>query len=712
MDSRILLGVLWPRRWAILLGCIVFAGLAFSVSRMLPVRYSSEGLLVISAPKDSTDEAVSRVTDTDLLRSRVLLAGLVHQLDLGNRTNLIPVPRLPAQLADMRRLLRGDTPPTQADRDDAALLYLQKTLTIAGNENSRVLTVGFEAASPDLASAVVNAVMRGYIAAQNQVSRETALRASDWLRDRQKAAQQDAAAADARVQAFQASNKLVALQAGSLAALDLSTQQAQLAAARQELAAAQAGVVATQGGAAPDGLVSPTAQALQQREADAMQRLAAASDLGSQNPRRIAIESELRAVHSALTTENGKLGAAAARREALAADRVAKLEAAVSAGTANANTSSEQQLELDRLTKDAQAKHAIYDALLTRTQDADYAASQISTADIASPAVPAERPNSSHLALNVVLGFLAGGLLTMGFLLFRYLLHPRLGSALALADATGLPALGMLPSMGTRRLGIPDLAIRDARNPLAETLRGIRLALPNQSAGASVIGKGASGTTILISSAERGEGKTSIAAAFSRRAAGDGMRVLLIEGDLHRPRLAQALKLAAQPGIESALAGDREFASAIQRDGKSGLHCLLATGASNNPMTLLTGERFAALMAFARTHYDLVVIDSPPVLRVSDAVLLSHWADRILFVVRANHTSQGMVAEALSRFPIERQGDLVTMLSRARSQRAGRHGYYAGYYQGGEAKQRPTGAPIVPPLAYSPVRHTLHARRN
>ena len=172
---------------------------------------------------------------------------------------------------------------------------------------------------------------------------------------------------------------------------------------------------------------------------------------------------------------------------------------------------------------------------------------------------------------------------------------------------------------------------------------------------------------------------TTVAVAIAERAAADGLRVLIIDADLRRPSVAKVLGLPVTVSVEDALVGSDDFASKIQTDPVSTLHCLMARGDHPNPAMLLSSLQFNALMVYARQTYDIVFVDSPPVLRVSDPILLSRWADVIVFAVRANNTTQAMVAEALSRFSDQARSRVMTCLTRAPISRHDRAGYFAGY---------------------------------
>jgi Mrp family chromosome partitioning ATPase len=157
------------------------------------------------------------------------------------------------------------------------------------------------------------------------------------------------------------------------------------------------------------------------------------------------------------------------------------------------------------------------------------------------------------------------------------------------------------------------------------------------------------------------------------------MRVLLVEADLRRPTLGRMLRLSPGISLESLLSGKHRLAEAVQIEPKSGLHCLTASGSAPNVIKALQSTWFSMLMKDAQASYDMVFMDSPPMMLVVDPLILSKYSDVILFAVAFGRTSSDMVAEALHRFPTEVRSRVATVLTRVPQSEAAWQGYYAGY---------------------------------
>ncbi|HKU96802.1 MAG TPA: peptidoglycan-binding protein, partial [Vineibacter sp.] len=328
---------------------------------------------------------------------------------------------------------------------------------------------------------------------------------------------------------------------------------------------------------------------------------------------------------------------------------------------------------LEQLQRERDARALAYYAFLARIEQTRISSSQTGTVRIVSPAKPAVRPDGPGVPMIALLGAIVGLLATGAVVAGRQILRGRIGSPQALALASGTTNIGTLPF--SRQWAQPGMAvgILEARETgIADTLRGMRMALRNLS-------QPDDATVVLVTSAERGDGKSTIAASLASVCAVDGLRVLLIEADLYRPRLASMLGWRLGRSLESVLAGENTFEDAVCVDPQTGLHGLFAAGSANSPLAVLEAPAFRDLLARARRDYDIIIMDSPPVLRVADPIALSAYSDAILFAVGWERISRAMLAEALARLPRRQPGVLMTVMTRMPRHLLGEQGYYRGY---------------------------------
>ncbi len=679
IDPAILLRRLLRRKWSILLSGLLGAGLALAAAASMPLRYAATGLLLTNPAAPGTSEASDRLTQADVLRSPSLLLAVAQQLDLASRPGLVAPWRTPAILTRLATAIahgaRSLAPSSAQDAPEidqlgVAVDHLRSQLTSTTNESSRVVAITLQAGQAQLAADGVNALMQQYLA-YNRAARMASIGpAYEELDAQANAAARQVEQADAAIDQFRQHHDVVSLQAGVPAALQLNDQQARLAAANLDVAQAKATLEASQ--RAEGNVSSPALQTLRDRETDVLQRIALATQFGPSNPKRIALEDELRSVRSQIDAERSKLLAALQRDVDVAQGRVASLESTIGSVQAIAAGAGSAQFEMARLMREADSKRAIYQDLRSRAQTLRIASLQLPEPQIVSLATPPRAPQPVRKSLLLGLGFAAGAIFAATTVLLRAVLGKKVMFPSELAFATGMPALGSLPRMTRHDRRGTDFAMAGLGSLIPETLRGMRLTLqadrPDRPA-----------KLVLITSSEAREGKTTVAVAIARRAAADGLRVLIIDADLRRPSVAKVLGLPVTTSMEDTLLQGGDFAAKMQTDPVSTLDCLMARGDHPNPAQLLGSPQFNALMLYARQTYDIVFVDSPPVLRVSDPIMLSRWADVIVLAVRANNTTQAMVGEALSRFSNEARSRVMTCLTRAPISRGDRAGYFSGY---------------------------------
>lgn len=195
-----------------------------------------------------------------------------------------------------------------------------------------------------------------------------------------------------------------------------------------------------------------------------------------------------------------------------------------------------------------------------------------------------------------------------------------------------LPTLRAAALDDQRRLGQVE--------EFAQRMDHLRVAL----CGATAHGEG---RCVMITSAMGGEGKTILAAQLAGRCANAGLSTLLIDADLRRPMLARLLEVPEQPGLVEVLAGDVEPEAALAVIGSAGgFHLLPAGGAGPDPSRLFSGPAFGELLRRLRAAFDMVIVDTPPVLPVPDALQLGRWADGAVLAVRHDNSRSHLVERA------------------------------------------------------------------
>lgn len=313
--------------------------------------------------------------------------------------------------------------------------------------------------------------------------------------------------------------------------------------------------------------------------------------------------------------------------------------------------------ELFALQQAADLARAHYQTLLARNSDLEAEAElQLSDSRIVSPAIsPVEPsfPNGRVLLLFAGLGGLALGV-GVAFVYDNFL--GGLTSSAQLAAVTRRPALGEVPfhKLPLDMASASQLMIDAPLSRYAEAIRQIRAGM-DQHLFALEAG-GAEGRVVMVTSSLTGEGKTALALSLARAYAASGRKTLIIDCDLRRPSIHVHLDFEPDKGLLDYLTGDGQAGSLttmVVREGDTGLNLLVGSRRSGMPTDqLVSGAAFARLVAAAADHFDIVVLDTPPIREVVDGLYLAGHADAVLFVVKWSATAQIDVRSALEQLAL------------------------------------------------------------
>lgn len=219
------------------------------------------------------------------------------------------------------------------------------------------------------------------------------------------------------------------------------------------------------------------------------------------------------------------------------------------------------------------------------------------------------------------------------------------------------------------------IAQTNPKSPITEAYRTIRTNLQFASAVDDV-------QVILTTSTLPSEGKTSTISNTGIVTAEAGRSVLLIDADLRKPQVHQRFQVSNLQGLSTVLIREAEFEDCVMESGTDGLFLLPSGPIPPNPSEILSSKRFAELIERAKQTYDLILVDSPPVLSVSDALVLTRIADGVLFVLDAQSTNRKLAQKAVASLQQVNARILGVVLNRIKNE-PGNSQYYYNYYNTG-----------------------------
>lgn len=650
--------ILSLRRRTVITGIVLALALSLAVSLATPTKFAAQSSIEInpensdsidvSPQQDSAerDYAVTLATQANVMESDTLALQVIQQLNLE---------RVERQRTSFHLFgVHEDSVPLEqsAARRNRMLNKFHRSLAIKAVGGTRILEVRYLDRDPALAAAVVNTLVNDYLEQYFQTRYSATHQASDWLSKQLATLKNDVETSQQRLVDYQKESGILGeSETKNVVMTKLEEVNRQLSAAEAnrivkqavwhlaktgdpELISSVAGSPFVQGvstGANPSQLgLLPTLRAQEaQLKADIAQ---ASARVGPSFPKLVQMRSELADLQSSIDSEIRKISARA-ENDYIAAQNAENMERALfEQQKQEANKLNDSAIQYGILKREVDTSRDLYEGLLGKLKQAGVLAGlRSSNIVVVDPARPASKPSSPNYALNFLLGLCCGTLGGIGVALFQDSTDDSIHSPRDLEQRTGLHTIGVIPRM---RNGAFD------GQEFREAFRGLRTALLPSKIDASP-------QTIVVSSAVPGEGKTTVAVNLARALAQQGGRVLLVDADIRRPSVhLQFEDKCLTPGLSEILALASAQVSPTVRDLGGGLHVLTAGSPPLVSPELLGSPRFSGLLSLWRQDYDHILLDTPPVLAFSDAVVLARHAEAVLLVARADNTSSESVLRA------------------------------------------------------------------
>jgi len=671
------LRVLIKRIWVVLgTLAIIFGATLIASLRATPI-YDAVGSIAINKPDpilaniqngnnnvDYSDPTTDLDTEVRILKSDLLALQVISQL------NLDKLPEFGGNGIKSSSSLELTTDALQPDsaRASALLGAFKGNLRVLLEPNTRIIDIHYRSPNKELAARVVNAVANTYIEQNFKTRFESTMQASDWLSRQLVDLQMKVETSQEKLVKYQKEHQILGIddkQNITTEKLDeLNKELTAAESARMEkesvyrlaesgdtdsAASIAAGMANGEGKAfvATSGLLDK----LQAQKADLkIQAAQLNTQFGPAYPKIAQLNNQLQEIDIQIQSEMKK-ATSRLRGDYLAAlQREQMLSAALEQQKQQENKMNESAIEYSFLKRDFETNRTLYEGLLQKLKEAGVTAglrsNNIREVDIArTPGSPAEPNIPRNLGFAFVLGLTSG--VGLAFLLEgidNTVRTPEQAQAIS-----GLASLGMIP-MGSKNSADNGskrgLMVTGTKEPvelvtqsrpqsqMAESYRALRTSLLLTTLGAPP-------KTILITSALPREGKTTTSINTAVVLAQKGTRVLLIDADLRRPSIHKALGLGPRVGLSNVLTGGATLQQATVRwSVLPNLYILPAGTPPPNPAELMASAQMLDLLAELREQYDHVIVDTPPTLSVTDAVVLSTRVDAVVLVIRSAQTTK------------------------------------------------------------------------
>jgi capsular exopolysaccharide synthesis family protein len=646
------------RRKNIILGCMAIITLigVVIVFGLIP-RYTAESSVILDGRKTQivdTQAVLSGLpADTAVVHSEVeVLKSSDIAQKVAEKMNLIAQPEFNPRLSGVQgirivvvpfRWLAGEiaqlfgAQPTssaalaQSDLDEATRI-LQSQTDVYNDGRSYVLKIRVESQSPKLATDLANAYVDVYLNSQLEAKFDAVQRANTWLNDHLADLRAKAETTDRAVQQFGSAHNLTPSHGDSVNSQQMSELNTQLVLASADLAEKDANLkqvqtsLQTRGvSAAAQVLSSPLIQALREQESTLMTHEAdLATRYKPEHPAMINIKAQERDLNRKIEDETARIVHSMEGDVVSGQAKVDTLRASIT--DLQSGPQNEAQVQFHELQREADANRALYENFLNRyKQTSEQEDIQEADARIVSRAVLPITPSFPR-KIPFIGGIFIASLITGVFAAFGM---ERLDNGFRTGEQferiAEVPVLGLEPDIAAD--GPPhDIVVKRPVSAYSEAIRSIRTSLRY-----SHVDKPPK--IVMVTSSLPDEGKTVFALSLARSVAKSGGRSLLIDCDLRRPSMARILNIDATPGLLAVFDGTKDLSKVIKVDVASGMHFIAVASGTPNPQDLLGSNQMKSFLESLREQYDLVVLDTPPILAVSDGIVLSHLVDATIFLV-------------------------------------------------------------------------------
>ncbi len=670
------LRVLIKRKW-IVISCltIIFSLVAIATLRATRI-YEASGSIAINKMdptllnfKDSSNGAPDYYdpadldTEVSILRSDLLALQVIKALNLDKRPEF-GGKGVPA--GDSLGLTTDELQP-DSQRTTPLLDSFKGNLRVTLRPNTRIIDVHYRSADKDLAALVVNTLIHTYIEQNFKTRYQSTMEASDWLSKQLVDLQMKVETSQEKLVNYQKEHEILGIdEKQNIITSKLDELNKELTSAESERMekqsvyelvqsndadAAAAAAISASANSATGSASSNLLEKLREQEADIKIQVAQLStQFGPSYPKVTQFNSQLKEVDSQIQIEMKKVVSRVRSDYMTSLQRENMLHDALDKQKQEANQLNESAIEYSLLKRDVESYRTLYEGLLEKLKEAGVTAglksSNIRPVDMARVPVSPSEPNvPRNLSFALALGLTTG--IGLAFLLEGLDNTVRTPEQATLIS--GLPSLGMIPlgskspSEGSGRKRLAVAASKEAvelvtqsrpQSQMAESYRALRTSLLLSSIGSPP-------KTILVTSALPQEGKSTTSINTAIVLAQKGTRVLLIDADLRRPSVHKTLGMGPRTGLSNVLTGSATLQQTIVRSSiLPSLFILPAGTPPPNPAELLASSNMRDVLAELREEYDHIVVDTPPTLSVTDAVVMSTRADAVVLVIRCGQTTK------------------------------------------------------------------------
>jgi exopolysaccharide transport family protein len=684
LDLKALIGVVYRRFWMILAGFITTFGIIAYVTFTQTPIYKAQSVVQLNTQEKNVIDlgaifsglgGNTAVVDTEVLvmSSKTLLTrvAIKQKLVEDPEFNGSLRPKKTGMMSSMKGMIRaitGAKPPkdpmaglTQEQKEAAALEgaveALASKVDVKRVGTTYLITVTVASESPETAARLADEIAQQYRVQQLEEKYEATRKATEWLSERVSGLREEVEEKERRVESYRAESGLLAAQGATLTEQQIAYLTTQKATLQVEVdrARARADSMRRQmaSGAGADGisevLGSQVISDLKNQRAIINRRVAELeTKLGPQHPELISARNEAADIDRQINAEVGRIAGNIENELKVAQSQLSSIQGEINRSTNQLQGNNQALVRLRELERDAETSRVLLEEFLSRSKQTREQDALISAdANILSSATVPDSPDSPKKLLNLIIGCILGGIIGGGLALFAEMFDMKISSSEDVERKLGANPIGSVPLIRTASfLGLSQTNPADflVENPLsayAESIRYLRASIAFSDLDSET-------KTVAICSSLPDEGKTSLTLALGRMSAMSGSRTLVIDGDFRRRQLTETAGLKPDIGFVEHLFGAGQLSDAIVKDRKTMLDILPLSQNGHTPHDVFGTRAFDDLLARLRSMYDLILIDTGPLLLMAEARVVAGKVDKTILVVRWRHSARSAARQSLT----------------------------------------------------------------
>lgn len=697
------LHVLMRRKWTALTFLVITVTTVLIGTFLMTPVYRSTATIKIDKEKPNVLQfkdviEVERAADDyyqtqhKILKSRNLAKRVIRQMKLdqnpefGGSAAVVAKAPAPAEILDRRNADEGINP--------RVVNSFLSRLTVEPLQKSMLVKVSFDSYSPALSANVANAVAKSYIEFNIESKFDATQQAREWLEKQLEEMKARVERAEEALNKYAAQNGIIFLTEGaSTASKDahgenmitrkLSELSSQLVQATSDRISREAMYREVEKGDADSisaVLNNLLIQALKRDYATAEAEYSQLSKVYKpEYPKMVRLREQINQIKNRVSAETAKTVSGIKSDYETALKRENYLTSTLEKYKTEALTLNERMVQYQILKRETETNRELYNGLLQRLKETGISASlTASNIQVLDRAEIPQSPHKPKKTLNLLLALVTGLFGGIGLAFFVEYLDNTVKQPDDVEKGAGLPSLGIVPNVmeTVNSSSRPMITHDDRKSSLSEAYRAIGTYIQFSSAVKPP-------KTLLVTSPRKGEGKTTTAVNTAITMAHSGGKGLIIDADMRKPQLHKIFDVDSLTGLSSFLTGNIEFGEElVKRTKVENLDIIPAGIIPPNPSELLASYRMKDLISGLTTQYSFVIIDSPPLLGLSDAIIISTMTDGVIMVVRSGSTPKDLVSQSKKLLYGVNAKILGVVLNGVRESdlRYGSYSYYYSYY--------------------------------